>query len=96
MPKVTLKHPNESFESLIRRFKKTVEKSEILKTLREYEAYEKPSETKKRKKAAAVKRWARTRWELSLPEHKRRALEEQGDDRKGRKDDKKKKPAARR
>ncbi len=79
MPKVTLKHANESFESLLRRFKKSVEKSEILKILREYEAYEKPSETKKRKRAAAVKRWARQRWELSLPSHKREQLEQDGE-----------------
>jgi small subunit ribosomal protein S21 len=79
MPGVSLKHPNESFESLMRRFKKAVEKSDILKTLREYEAYEKPSERKKRLKAAAVKRWARVRWELSLPEHRRKQLEEEGE-----------------
>ncbi|MDE1830303.1 MAG: 30S ribosomal protein S21 [Thaumarchaeota archaeon] len=79
MPKVTLKHPNESFESLLRRFKKVVEKSEILKVLREYEAYEKPSETKKRKKAAAVKRWKRTQYEMSLPAHKREQLEQEGE-----------------
>ena len=75
MPKVSLKHANESFESLMRRFKKAVEKSDILKVLRDYEAYEKPSEERKRKKAAAVKRWARTRYELSLPAHKREELE---------------------
>lgn len=79
MPKVSLKHPNESAESLMRRFKKAVEKSEILKDLREYEAYEKPSETKKRKHAAAVKRWRRTQWEMSLPAHKREQMEQEGD-----------------
>lgn len=75
MPRVALKHPNESFESLLRRFKKSVEKSDILKTLREYEAYEKPSERKKRLKAAAVKRWKRREYELSLPAHKLAELE---------------------
>ncbi len=79
MPGVTLKHPNESFESLMRRFKKAVEKSEILKVLRDYEAYEKPSETKKRKKAAAVKRWRRQQYEMSLPAHKREQLQEEGE-----------------
>lgn len=74
MPGVTLKHPNESFESLMRRFKKAVEKSEILKVIREYEAYEKPSETKKRMHAAAIKRWKRTQYEMSLPAHKREEL----------------------
>jgi small subunit ribosomal protein S21 len=79
MPRVTLKHPNESFESMLRRFKKAVEKSEILKVLREYEAYEKPSETKKRKHAAAVKRWRRTQWEMSLPAHKLEQLEQESE-----------------
>ena len=77
MPKVALKHPNESFESLLRRFKKAVEKSDILKTLREYECYEKPSERKKRLKAAAVKRWKRREYELSLPAHQQAELEDQ-------------------
>lgn len=79
MPRVTLKHPNESFESMLRRFKKAVEKSEILKVLREYEAYEKPSETKKRKHAAAVKRWRRQQWEMSLPAHKLEQLEQESE-----------------
>lgn len=77
MPGAKLKHPNESFESLMRRFKKAVEKSDILKILREYEAYEKPSERNKRLKAAAVKRWKRQEYELSLPEHKRQELREE-------------------
>lgn len=77
MPKVSLKHPNESFESLLRRFKKAVEKADTLKILREYEAYEKPSEMRKRLKAAAVKRWARKRYEMSLPAHKLAQLEEE-------------------
>lgn len=81
MPSVKLKHPNESFESLLRRWKKAVEKSDILKILREYEAYEKPSERKKRLKAAAVKRWRRQEYELSLPEHKRAELEQKEDKR---------------
>jgi small subunit ribosomal protein S21 len=84
MPGVQLKHPNESFESLMRRFKKSVEKSDILKILREYEAYEKPSERNKRLKAAAVKRWKRREYELSLPEHKRAELaEKEAAERKG-------------
>lgn len=76
-PRVDLKHANESFESLMRRFKKSVEKSDILKTLREYEAYEKPSERKKREKAAAVKRWRRRQHELSLPAHLRAKLDDE-------------------
>lgn len=56
MPKVSLKHKNESFEGLMRRFKNVVEESEILKTLRKYEYYESNGEKKKRAKAAAIKR----------------------------------------
>ncbi len=77
MPGVKLKHPNESFESLMRRFKKAVEKSDILKILREYEAYEKPSERNKRLHAAAIKRWQRREYELSLPAHKLEQLEQE-------------------
>ncbi len=79
MPSVKLKHPNESFESLLRRFKKAVEKADVLKILREYEAYEKPSDRRKRLHAAAVKRWQRKEYELSLPAHKRAQLEEEGE-----------------
>lgn len=56
MPKVTLKHKNESFESLMRRFKRTVERSDIVKELRKRECYEKPCTKRKRAKAAARKR----------------------------------------
>ncbi len=76
MPSVKPKHPNESFESLLRRFKKVVERSDILKKLREYEAYEKPSERNKRLKAAAVKRWKRKEFEMSLPAHKLAELQQ--------------------
>jgi small subunit ribosomal protein S21 len=48
--------PDESFESLLRRFKKAVEKSGILADYRKNESYEKPSVKKKRKEAAARKR----------------------------------------
>lgn len=56
MPSASLKHPKEHFDSLMRRFKKNVEKSEILKDLRDREFFEKPSMKKKRAKAAAKKR----------------------------------------
>lgn len=56
MAKAKLKHPNESFESLLRRFKKAVDKDDVIKTIREKEFYEKPSTRRKRAKAAAMKR----------------------------------------
>ena len=40
MPKVTQKHKNESFEAMMRRFKRTVEKADIVKELRKRECYE--------------------------------------------------------
>ena len=59
MPIVTPKHKNESFEGLLRRFKRAVEKSDILKDLRKYEFYERPGDKRKRAKAAARKRQER-------------------------------------
>ena len=56
MPRVDLRHRNESFESLFRRFRKAVEKADIIRELRRRECYEKPSEVRKRAKAAAQKR----------------------------------------
>lgn len=46
----------ESFESAVRRFKRSCEKSGILSELRKREHYEKPSVRKKKKKIAARKR----------------------------------------
>ncbi len=56
MAKVKLKHPNEHFDSLLRRFKKSVDKEDTLKDYREKEFFEKPSSKRKRAKAAAKKR----------------------------------------
>ena len=47
---------NESFESAFRRFRRIVEKSGVLTELRDREFYEKPTQKRKRKHAAAVKR----------------------------------------
>ena len=47
---------NESFEGALKRFKKLVEKSGVLTELRKREFYEKPSQKRKRKQVAAVKR----------------------------------------
>ena len=56
MPSATLRHKNESFESLYRRFKKQVEKADTMKECRKRECFEKPSLIRKREKAAAKKR----------------------------------------
>jgi small subunit ribosomal protein S21 len=55
MTSVYLRH-NESFDSLLRRFKRAVDNSGTLAELKTRERFEKPSQKIKRKKAAAVKR----------------------------------------
>ena len=47
---------NEPFDVALRRFKRACEKAGILSELRRREFYEKPTQERKRKKAAAVKR----------------------------------------
>ena len=55
MPSVRIKE-NEYFDAALRRFKRACEKAGILTELRRREYYEKPTQERKRKKAAAVKR----------------------------------------
>ena len=47
---------NEYFDAALRRFKRACEKAGVLTELRRREFYEKPTQERKRKKAAAVKR----------------------------------------
>ncbi len=47
----------ENFNSMMRRFKKKVQESRVLETLREKEFYEKPTTARKRARAAAKSRW---------------------------------------
>lgn len=59
MPNVRVKD-NEPVEIALRRFKRACEKAGILTEMRRREYYEKPTEERKRKLAAAVKRhWKR-------------------------------------
>ena len=55
MPSVRVKE-NEPFEVALRRFKRACEKAGILSEVRRREFYEKPTQERKRKRAAAVKR----------------------------------------
>lgn len=55
MPSIRLRE-NEPFEIAIRRFKRACEKAGVLSEVRRREFYEKPTEERKRKAAAAVKR----------------------------------------
>jgi len=57
MPKVSQKHYNESFEALLRRFKKAVDRADVIKDIRKKEYFEKPTAERKRKAAAAKKRY---------------------------------------
>lgn len=55
MPSVKVKE-NEPFDVALRRFKRSCEKAGILSEVRRREFYEKPTQERKRKQAAAVKR----------------------------------------
>ena len=54
--KVRKKHNHETFESLMRRFKKSCEKSDILLEVKKREFYEKPSSINKRAREIAKKK----------------------------------------
>ena len=58
MPSVKTRE-NEPFEFALRRFKRICEKAGVLADTRKKEFYEKPTQERKRKAAAAVKRKAR-------------------------------------
>ncbi len=45
------------FERALKKFKKKVDESGVLKDVRKHEFYEKPCQERKAKKAAARKRW---------------------------------------
>lgn len=83
MPGASLKHPKESFESLMRRFKRAVEKADVMREVRGREAFEKPSMKRKRAKAAAVKRWEKKKAESELPS-RRPPLKKKKDRKEGR------------
>ena len=55
MPSVKVRD-NEPFDIALRRFKRSVEKAGVLAEVRSREFYEKPTQERKRKLAAAVKR----------------------------------------
>lgn len=58
MPSVRVRE-NEPFEYALRRFKRACEKAGLLAEMRRREFYEKPTQERKRKQAAAVKRHLR-------------------------------------
>lgn len=56
MPSVKMR-ANEPFEVALRRFKRACEKSGLLADVYRHEFYEKPTQVRKRRAAAAVKRY---------------------------------------
>jgi small subunit ribosomal protein S21 len=56
MPAIKVRE-NEPFDIAMRRFKRACEKAGILAEVHRREYYEKPTQVRKRKAAAAVKRW---------------------------------------
>ena len=63
---VTVKE-NENINQALRRFKKKVEESGLLDTLRKKEFYEKPTTERKRKPGAAKARWRKKLRDQQLP-----------------------------
>ncbi|OGT65233.1 MAG: 30S ribosomal protein S21 [Gammaproteobacteria bacterium RIFCSPHIGHO2_12_FULL_45_9] len=60
MPMIDIPDSNSfSFDVALRRFKRACEKAGILTKLRQIEYFEKPTTKRKRKKAAAIKRYAK-------------------------------------
>jgi len=58
MPAIDIQE-NASFDVALRRFKRACEKAGIPTKLRQIEHYEKPTTKRKRKRAAAIKRYAK-------------------------------------
>ncbi len=58
---------HENINQALKRFKKKVEESGVLETLRKKEFYEKPTTERKRKKGAAAARWKKKLREQQLP-----------------------------
>ena len=63
---VSKKHRKESFDSLMRRFKKSCEKDDIINVYKEQEFYQKPSAKRKRAKDIAYKREHKRQEDQSL------------------------------
>ncbi len=64
--RVTVKD-NEPLAVALRRFKRKVDESKVLETIREKEFYEKSTTKRKRKKGAAQARWKKRLQEQQLP-----------------------------
>ena len=59
---------NESIDSVLKRFKKQVEKGGVLSEVRKLEFYEKPSERKKKKIICIKKAFCKKSWKKLKPQ----------------------------
>ena len=64
--KVTKKHKGESFESMMRRFKKGCEKSNILLETKKREQFEKPSLNRRKRRELAISKEKKRQQEQRL------------------------------
>ena len=64
--KVNRKHKHESFESMMRRFKKGCEKSDILNEVKRREHFEKPSMVRRISRKVAAKKESRRQEDQNL------------------------------
>ena len=69
--RINKKHKGESFESLMKRFRKSVEKSDILNEVKAREHFIKPSTSRKLSREIAKKREKKRREEQSLKRSRR-------------------------
>ena len=58
---------DDNVEKALRKFKKKIAESNLLQNLRDKEFFEKPTITRKKKRAAAVNRWQKFVRSQSLP-----------------------------
>ena len=64
--RINRKYKGESFEAMMRRFKKGCEKSDIINEVKKREHYEKPSLSRRRKREMAVKKELKRQEDQSL------------------------------
>ena len=64
--RVQRKHKHESFEAMMRRFKKSCEKSDLVNEVKKREHFEKPSMTRRISRKMAVKKELRRQEEQKL------------------------------
>jgi len=64
--RVNRKHKHESFESMMRRFKKGCEKSDLLNEVKNREHFEKPSMTRRISRKMAIKKESRRQEDQKL------------------------------